>query len=155
MPKFETVHRVQHECDVMYDIVADVEKYPEFLELCEDLKILSKSDRSEEGQQLLEADMTVGFKAIREVFRSKVTLDKTNNIITSENINGPFKYMKNKWRFVPVNETSTDIHFSIDYEFKNWMMEKLLGGMFDKAFRTYAKSFENRADTLKKTSKIL
>ncbi len=99
--------------------------------------------------------MTVGFKAIREVFRSKVTLDKANNIITSENINGPFKYMKNKWRFVPVNETSTDIHFSIDYEFKNWMMEKLLGGMFDKAFRTYAKSFENRADTLKKTSKIL
>ncbi len=154
MPKFETVHRVQHECDVMYDIVADVEKYPEFLELCEDLKILSNTGGSEEDLQHLEADMTVGFKAIREVFRSKVTLDKTNNIITSENINGPFKYMKNKWRFVPVNETSTDIHFSIDYEFKNWMMEKLLGGMFDKAFRTYSKSFESRADTLKKQHKI-
>jgi len=154
MPKFETVHRVQHGCDVMYDIVADIEKYPEFLELCEDLKIISKSDSPQEGVQLLEADMTVGYKAIREVFRSKVTIDKTNKLITSVNINGPFKYMKNNWRFVPVTETSTDIHFTIDYEFKNWMMEKLLGGMFDKAFRTYSKSFENRANTLKKNSKI-
>ncbi len=150
MPKFETVHRVQHECDVIYSIVADVEKYPEFLELCEDLKIISQSSNTTKGVELLEADMTVGYKAIHEVFRSKVTLDKEAKIITSENINGPFKFMKNKWRFVPVTETSTDIHFSIEYEFKNWMMEKLLGNMFDKAFRTYSKSFENRADNLKK-----
>lgn len=154
MPKFETVHRVKHDCDVMYAIVADVEKYPEFLDLCEDLKIISKNNSESEVIEVLEADMTVGYKAIKEVFRSKVTLDKNAKIITSENINGPFKFMKNKWRFVPVTETSTDIHFSIEYEFKNWMMEKLLGGMFDKAFRTYSKSFENRADTLKKRSQI-
>lgn len=153
MPKFETVHRVRHSADVMYDIVADIEKYPEFLTLCEDLKIIKQGDTNPEGVETLEADMTVGYKAIREVFRSKVTLDPAQKNISTENINGPFKYMRNSWRFVSLNENSTDIHFSIEYKFKNWMMEKLLGQMFDKAFRTYSKSFEDRADSLMRASK--
>lgn len=149
MPKFETVHRVHHSAEVMYEIVADIEKYPDFLTLCEELKIIKEGCANQNGLKTLEADMTVGYKAIREVFRSKVTLDPTQKAISTENINGPFKYMKNSWRFIPLNENSTDIHFSIEYEFKNWMMEKLLGQMFDKAFRTYSKSFEERADHLK------
>lgn len=153
MPKFETVHRVQHECDVMYNIVADVEKYPEFLSLCDKLNILSQSHNENENTDKILADMTVGYKSISETFRSEVKLDPANKIITSENIDGPFKYMRNKWRFVPVTETSTDIHFHIDYAFKNWMMENLMGGMFDKAFRTYSKSFEDRANSLKASRK--
>lgn len=153
MPKFETVHRVQHSADVMYDIVADIEKYPEFLNLCDELRITKRYDTNQEGIETLEADMTVGYKAIREVFRSKVTLDPVQKIISTENINGPFKYMRNSWRFAPLHEKSADIHFSIEYEFKNWMMEKLLGQMFDKAFRTYSKSFEERADNLMRSSK--
>jgi len=153
MPKFETVHRVRHSADVMYDIVADIEKYPEFLTLCEYLKIIKQGETDQQGIKTLEADMTVGYKAIREVFRSKVTLDPTQKAISTENINGPFKYMRNSWRFVPLNENSADIHFSIEYEFKNWMMEKLLGQMFEKAFRTYSKSFEDRAECLIRANK--
>ena len=153
MPKFETVHRVRHNADVMYEIVADIEKYPEFLNLCDDLKIIKRHDTNNEYIELLDADMTVGYKAIKEVFRSKVTLDRSQGTIKTENISGPFKFMRNQWRFVPLNENSTDIHFSIEYEFKNWMMEKLLGQMFDKAFRTYSKSFEDRADSLMKNNK--
>lgn len=150
MPKFETIRRVPHSAEKMFAIVADVERYPEFLPLIERLTIISQ--QSEAGVKMLEADMTVGYKAFQETFRSDVTIDQANATIISKSRSGPFSHMENRWYFAPVLREgmppATDVHFSIDYKFKSWTLEKLLGGMFDKAFRTYAESFEKRAATM-------
>ncbi len=152
MPDYQTVRRVQHSPEKMYSIVADIERYPEFLPLCEKLTILNsrEEDESSPGKKIIEADMTVGYKTITQTFRSKVILNNQNKTIQTTNIGGPFKQMTNEWSFTPVNDTATDIHFKIDYAFKNWALEKLMGTMFDEAFRTYAESFEKRADSLYK-----
>ena len=146
MPKFDTIRRMPHSAETIYDIVADVERYPEFLPYCEKLIIIDETN--DETGHLLEADMTVGYKAIQETFRSKVILDPTSKTITSTNLNGPFKHLENRWHFKPLSENQTDVHFFIDYAFKNWAMEKLMGSLFEKAFRTYATSFEERAKNL-------
>lgn len=143
MPKFETIRRVPFSDQVMYDIVADVERYPQFLPLCESLNIISRETRND--NTILKADMTVAYSVVKETFRSVVTLDETNKIIATENLKGPFKHLENSWQFLPVTDESTDIHFAIDYQFKSWALEKLMGSMFEKAFRKYAISFENRA----------
>ena len=159
MPEFETIRRVPHSPAHMYSVVADVAKYPEFLPLIEDLTILSRAEA--DGIATLEADMTIGYKAINETFRSKVLLNPAENSITTTSHAGPFSHMENRWKFLPV-ETATsdgglitpasaqacDVHFFIDYKFKSWMLEKMMGQMFEKAFRTYAESFEARASAL-------
>lgn len=156
MPKFETIRRVPHSAEKMFAIVSDVERYPDFLPLIESLKIISKS---QQGDILtLQADMAVGYKAIKESFRSEVVINLKEKTIISKSQSGPFSKMENRWHFTPVTAATeptqseqsahADVHFSIDYKFKNWALEKLLGGMFDKAFRTYAESFENRAATI-------
>ena len=135
-----------YSAQTIYDIVADIERYPEFLPYCEQLSILSS--KQEESKTSLHADMTVGYKAIKETFRSHVTLDEANKTVITTNIQGPFKHLDNEWRIEAIKENLTDVHFTIDYAFKNWAMEKLMGSLFDKAFRTYAESFEARARAL-------
>ncbi|MGW9231054.1 type II toxin-antitoxin system RatA family toxin [Pseudorhizobium sp. NPDC055634] len=143
MPKFETHRPVKHSPKQMYDLVADVEKYPEFLPLCEALTVRSRKER--DGKTLLIADMTVGYKAIRETFTTQVLLNPAEQAIDVKYIEGPFRYLDNRWRF----EATADgckVHFFIDYEFKNRLLGALMGSMFDRAFRMFAEAFETRAD---------
>lgn len=130
----------------MFALVADVEKYPEFLPLCEALAI--KSRREREGKVLLVAAMTVGYKAIRETFTSQVLLDPEAKRIDVQYLDGPFKYLNNNWTFEPLSGGSCNIGFSIDYEFKSRMLGMLMGTMFDTAFRKFAEAFERRADII-------
>ena len=146
MPKFETVRRVPVSAEAMYDIVADVERYPEFLPMCEALTIVERSNNG--VQDVLQADMTVAYLKLKERFRSHVLLNKQAKTIETKSIQGPFKHLENHWRFVPLSEASCDVAFKIDYAFKSWPLEKLMGGMFEKAFATYAASFEARAIAL-------
>lgn len=146
MPNFETVRRIPYHHEIIYDIVADVERYPEFLPLCDRLEILSETKQDETIH--IEADMTVAYLKFQETFRSTVILDKPNNTIATTSAEPPFKHLENQWHFVPVSDNSTDVHFKIDYAFKSWPLEKLMGAMFEKAFRTYAASFEARAKSL-------
>ena len=146
MPKFETVRRVPVSAEAMYDIVADVERYPDFLPMCEALTIV---ERSRDGaKDVIQADMTVAHLKLKERFRSLVMLDKQAKTIEPQSIQGPFKHLENNWHFEPLSETSCDVAFKIDYAFKSWALEKLMGGMFEKAFATYAASFEARAIAL-------
>ena len=145
MPKFETTRRVQHSPRDMFALVADVESYPEFLPLCEALKVTSR--RARENKTLLIADMTVGYKAIRETFTSQVMLDPEALRIEVQYLNGPFRYLNNVWTFLPANGGS-DIGFYIDYEFKSRMLGILMGSMFDVAFRKFSQAFEERADKI-------
>lgn len=145
MPKFENHRPVRHSPEDMFALVADVEKYPEFLPLCEALSVRSRKER--DGKTLLIADMTVGYKAIRETFTTQVLLNPAELAIDVKYIEGPFKYLDNQWRFRPAPEGSI-VDFLIDYEFKSRILGAVMGSMFDRAFRMFAEAFEARADKI-------
>ena len=112
MPVFNSSRSVGYAPQDVFALVADVEHYPEFLPLCEALKVRRRSSL-EDGREMLIADMTIGYKAIRETFTSRVTFDPANNKILVEYVDGPFSHMQNRWSFVP--ETSgTRVEFFID-----------------------------------------
>ncbi|RYE71901.1 MAG: type II toxin-antitoxin system RatA family toxin, partial [Hyphomicrobiales bacterium] len=121
-------------------------KYPQFLPLCEGLTVRRRTPREGGGEVLL-ADMTVGYKAIRETFTSRVTLDPANLKILVEYVDGPFRYLENRWSFKPL-DTDSEVVFFISYEFASRMLGLLMGAMFDKAFRKFAEAFEKRADAI-------
>jgi coenzyme Q-binding protein COQ10 len=146
MPMFNSTRRVKHSPAEMYALVADVEKYPQFLPLCEGLTVRRRTPREGGGEVVL-ADMTVGYKAIRETFTSRVTLDPTNLKILVEYVDGPFRYLENRWSFKP-HDKGCEIGFFISYEFASRMLGLLMGAMFDKAFRKFAEAFEKRADAI-------
>ncbi|HEV7258383.1 MAG TPA: type II toxin-antitoxin system RatA family toxin [Bosea sp. (in: a-proteobacteria)] len=144
MPMFNNTRRVKHTPEQMFALVADVEKYPQFLPLCEGLKVRRRTPREGGGEVLL-ADMTVGYKAIRETFTSRVTLDPGNLKVLVEYVDGPFRYLENRWTFKP-DPKGCEIGFFISYEFASRMLGLLMGAMFDKAFHKFAEAFERRAD---------
>ena len=133
----------------LYHLVADVERYPEFLPLCEALSVRSRKER--DGKELLVADMTVGYKAIRETFTTQVLLDRAELAIDVKYIDGPFRYLDNRWRFEPTADGGCSVHFFIDYEFKSRILGALMGSMFDRAFRMFTEAFEARADEIYRT----
>lgn len=143
MPKFEATRRVAHTPQEMFALVADVEAYPQFLPLCEALTVRSRKER--DGRTILVADMSIGYKAVRETFTTQVLLKPDENVIDVKYIDGPFKYLSNIWRFDPANGGS-EVHFFIDYEFKSRILGALMGTMFDRAFRMFSEAFEKRAD---------
>jgi coenzyme Q-binding protein COQ10 len=145
MPKFSTRRRVGHSAADMFDLVADVERYPEFVPLCRALKVRQRTPGGE-GIETIVADMTVSFKLVRESFRSRVTLDRPKLQILVEYLQGPFSHMQNRWTFTPTGEQTCEIEFFIDYEFRSRMLGVLMGSMFDAAFRRFATAFEARAD---------
>jgi coenzyme Q-binding protein COQ10 len=129
----------------MFDLVADVESYPEFVPLCKALKVRERSP-SGEGIETIVADMTVSFKLVRESFRSRVTLDRPKLQILVEYLQGPFSHMQNRWTFRAAGDDACEVEFFIDYEFRSRTLGLLMGGMFDVAFRRFAAAFEARAD---------
>jgi coenzyme Q-binding protein COQ10 len=145
MPQFRTKRRTHHAAADMFDLVADMERYPEFVPLCQDMRVLRRSDTGE-GIETVVADMTVAYKVIRERFTSRVTLDRPNLQILVGYLNGPFSRMENRWDFHPVGEQMCDVEFFISYEFKSRMFAMLMGAMFEAAFRRFAVAFERRAD---------
>ena len=144
MPQYETVRVVRHPPEKMFALVADIERYPEFVPMCEALTVRSRRER--DGVTLLVADMTAGYKAVRETFTSQVVLKPAENLIDVKYIDGPFKYLSNRWAFMPSAAGGCEIHFFIDYEFKSRILGALMGAMFDRAFRLFAEAFEKRAD---------
>ena len=129
----------------MFALVADVERYPEFVPLCRELKVRRRTVQAE-GVEMLTADMTVAYKMIHETFTSKVTLDRPRLRILVEYLNGPFRQLENQWIFHPISERTSEIEFFISYEFRSRMLSALMGAVFDAAFRKFADAFERRAD---------
>jgi coenzyme Q-binding protein COQ10 len=147
MPQFSTKRRVRHAAGEMFDLVADVERYPEFVPLCRALKVKSRSGK-EEGAEVLVASMTVAYKVVRETFTSRVTLEKPKLQILVEYLDGPFSHLQNRWVFRPLGETACEVEFFITYEFRSRVLAALMGAMFDAAFRRFAAAFEQRADEI-------
>ncbi len=144
MPSFRVTRRVRHSAEQMYDLVADVERYPEFLPLCESLRVIRRQDKPEGGQVLV-AEMGVGYKAIRERFTTRVSLDPDARKIVAEYIDGPFRHLENRWTFKDAEGGGCDVDFFITYEFKSRTLGLLMGSMFDRAFRKFTDAFEGRA----------
>jgi coenzyme Q-binding protein COQ10 len=134
--------RVPFSAKEMFAVVADVERYPEFLPLCEGLKIRLREANG--GETILVATMTVGYRAIRESFTSRVTLRPDQNEIDVTYLDGPFTHLDNRWRFRDVPGGS-EIDFFIDYAFASRMLAVVMGAVFDKAVRRYTQAFEERA----------
>jgi coenzyme Q-binding protein COQ10 len=147
MPQFSTRRLVHHSAASMYELVADVEHYPEFVPLCRALKVRRRIPEPE-GVEVLVADMTVAYKFVRETFTSRVTLDRPNLHILVEYLQGPFSRLENRWSFHPTGERTCEVEFFISYEFKSRTLGLLMGSMFDVAFRRFAGAFERRADAI-------
>ena len=105
MPQFRTKRRVRHAAADMFDLVADVERYPEFVPLCQSLRVRKRTPGAE-GTETLVADMTVAYKVMRETFTSRVTLDRPNLKIQVEYLDGPFSRLDNRWTFKPTSRST-------------------------------------------------
>lgn len=147
MPQFSSKRRVRHSAEKMFDLVADVERYPEFVPLCHSLKVRQRTAKPD-GNEVIVADMTVSFKLVRERFTSRVTLDRPNLKILVEYLQGPFSKLENRWTFEPRSDGSCSVSFFIAYEFKSRMLAVMMGAMFDAAFHRFAAAFEKRADAI-------
>ncbi len=147
MPQFSNKRLVRHTAEQMFDLVADIERYPEFVPLCESLKIRTRKPQ-DNGTEIVIADMTVSFKLVRERFTSRVTLDRRNLKILVEYLQGPFSRLENRWVFEARGNEASDVSFFIAYEFKSRMLAMLMGAMFDAAFQRFAAAFERRADEI-------
>jgi coenzyme Q-binding protein COQ10 len=147
MPQFRTKRHVRHAASNMFDLVADVERYPEFVPLCRELKVRKRVAEAD-GVEIVVADMTVAYKLVRESFASRVTLDRPRLQILVEYLEGPFSHLENRWEFRPTGERSCDVEFFISYEFRSRMLGLLMGSMFDLAFRRFTAAFERRADAI-------
>jgi coenzyme Q-binding protein COQ10 len=148
MPSFITRRAVAHSADAMFALVADVEKYPEFVPLCESLRIQSRESRSD-GRERVIARMAVGYGPIQEAFVSDVLLDPVKRLIVASYIDGPFRSLENRWTFRDdPDNAGCEVEFFIAYEFKSLPLQILMGAMFDKAFRKFTAAFEGRANAL-------
>jgi coenzyme Q-binding protein COQ10 len=147
MPQFNTHRLVRHSAPDMFALVGDVERYPEFVPLCAGMRVRSRSDKGE-GISVIVAVMTIAFKLIHQSFTSRVTLDRDKLVILVEYLDGPFSRMQNRWAFHPKSETSCEVVFFIDYEFRSRTFSMLAGAVFDTVFRRMAGAFEKRADQI-------
>jgi coenzyme Q-binding protein COQ10 len=144
MPQHQTRKRVQHSAQDMFALVADVEKYPRFVPLCEALKVKKREER--DGKKIILADMTVAYSVFRDTFTSRVTMDETELTITVDYITGPFSSLVNRWKFLAVTPTSCEVEFFIAWEMKSRTLSLVVGTVFERAFLKFADAFEARAD---------
>ena len=141
MPGIREVRQVPYSAEQMFDLVADVERYGEFLPW-----VIATRVKSDEETQMI-ADMLVGFKSLREKFTSRVNKQRPGEI-TVHYIDGPLRDLDNRWHFRPLEEGGCEIDFAVDFTFRNPIFEKLAGQYFDRAFRKMVSAFEERAQEL-------
>jgi coenzyme Q-binding protein COQ10 len=146
MPHFVTTRSVRHSAAQMFDLVADVERYPEFVPMCESLKVRRRTV-GVNGSEVLVADMAIGYKMIRESFTSRVALDRAGLKILVEYVDGPFSHLENRWSFKDT-EQGSDVTFDIDYAFRSRMFQMLAGAVFDTVVRKMVQAFETRAEAI-------
>ncbi len=141
MPTHAERRFVPYTADDMYRLVAEVERYPEFLPWCLAARIRKRAVTE------LHADLMIGFKMVRESFTSHVRLDPEKRHIDVTYAEGPFRYLNNHWRFEPANGGCI-IDFYVDFEFRSRMLQKLISALFNEAVKRMVAAFETRAGQL-------
>ncbi len=149
MAGIHEVRRMAWSAEQMYDLVADVARYGEFLPW-----VVATRVRSDDGHEMI-ADMLVGFKALREKFTSRVLKERPSPLpgslpgsITVQYIDGPMRDLDNRWQFRALPEGGCEVDFAVTFSFRNILFEKLAGQYFDRAFRKMVEAFETRAGEL-------
>jgi coenzyme Q-binding protein COQ10 len=146
MPTHGENRVMPYSADQMYDLVADVLRYPEFIPWIAAARIRSVTPHGD-GTQLMEADLIVSFKVFREKFGSRVVLDQRERRIQIEYLHGPFKHMRSRWEFSDL-EGGCEVRFFVDFEFRNMVLQKLIGVVFNEAMERIVRAFEKRAEAL-------
>ncbi len=141
MPTHAEQRAMPYSCEQMYDLVAGVDKYPEFLPWC-----LASRITKREGD-VFYADLIIGYKMIREKFGSRVTASRPDHVHV-EYLSGPMKHLSNHWRFLPQADGTCIIDFYVDFEFKNPVLQKLIAVFFEEAVKRMVGAFEARAQKL-------
>lgn len=145
MPAHSETRKLPYTARQMYDLVADVARYPEFIPWTNAARIRSVTPEGDHDVML--ADLVVGFKMFRERFLSKVTLWEAKRRIDTEYIEGPFKHMLSTWEFVDV-DGGCEVRFKVDFEFKNRILQRAAGLFFFDAMQRIVRAFEARADAV-------
>ncbi|MDQ7072132.1 MAG: SRPBCC family protein [Rhodobacterales bacterium] len=149
MPTHQETRAVPYTAQQMFDLVADVQAYPKFLPWNAAARIRSRKPIGggiDKGE-VIEADLVISFKVFRETFGSRVTLHKEDMVIDTEYLEGPFKYMKSNWAFVDT-DSGCDLTFFVDFEFKNAILQGIIGVVFNQAMQRIVGAFEARAEAL-------
>jgi coenzyme Q-binding protein COQ10 len=138
--------RVPYPAELMFRVVSDVERYPEFLPWVLGLRIRSRSGH------IVIAEMMVGYKGFREKYTSKVVLDPHHLTVDVGQTEGPFRKLENHWRFTPQGPEACEVQFSIDFEFRNRILAAVAGAAFEKALLKMTEAFEARAASLSRSA---
>jgi coenzyme Q-binding protein COQ10 len=145
MPTHHETRVVPYTAQQMYDLVADVAAYPKFLPWTAAARIRSRTPI--EGGEVMEADLVISFKVFRERFGSRVTLWPSQMKIDTEYLDGPFKYLKSGWSFRDV-AGGCEVTFFVDFEFRNAILQGIIGVVFNEAMHRVVRAFEKRAADL-------
>jgi coenzyme Q-binding protein COQ10 len=137
MPTHAERQIVPYTPEQLFDLVADVGKYPQFLPWCVASRVRRRTDTE------LLADLTIGFGPFRETFTSRVTLDRPKRVVVKYE-NGPFRYLNNQWEFAP-HAAGTEVSFFVDFEFRSKILQAAIGVVFNEAVRRMVNSFRKRA----------
>jgi len=144
MPATQKIRDVPFTPGDMFSLVSDIAHYPEFLPWCSGARIRK---REREGEnEVLTADLIISYKVFREQFTSRVVLDKQEHLVDVHYVQGPFKYLSNKWQFETLPDGTCRIHFYIDFEFSNRLLQKMMNGVFSKAFSRMMQAFIDQAE---------
>jgi len=146
MPTHAEKRTMPYSARQMYDLVADVASYPEFLPWCAAARIRRRTPQA--SGELLEADLVISFKLFRERFGSRVTLVPNEASIDVEYLDGPFKYLNNHWQFTDVDGGGCEADFFVDFEFRSAILQAIIGVVFNEAMQRIVRAFETRAHDL-------
>ena len=146
MPKQEESKTVSYTKDQMFDLVADIDRYDEFLPWCNNSKIINTSIKDD--IKIVIADLEIGYDQFVYTYRSEVKLHKDKSEINVRNLDGPFKYLENNWKFVSVNESDCEIQFKIDFELNIKLFDILMRKFFDLAFQKMVDAFISSANEI-------
>lgn len=147
MPTHAEKRRVPYSAAEMFALVADIERYPEFLPWCSAARIRSRRPQPD-GTEIVEADLVISFKVFSERFTTRDVLRPAEWRIDVAYLEGPFHYLNNHWQFIPVAEKVCDIDFFIDFEFRSRTLQAVIGVVFNEAVRVLVRAFEKRAEAL-------
>jgi coenzyme Q-binding protein COQ10 len=141
MPRHTEHRNLPYSPEQLFDLVADVKRYGEFLPWVSAVRVRSSSETE------IVADLIVGFGAFRERFASRVKKERPS-AITVDYIEGPLKFLHNEWHFKPAADGGTDLHFTVDFAFRSRIFEAVAGQVFERALRKMTNAFEERAAAL-------
>ena len=145
MPRHSETRLLSYTADQMYALVSDVASYPKFLPWCSAARIRSRTPV--DNAEVMLADLVISFKVFREKFGSRVTLYEGEKSIDTEYLDGPFKYLKSTWKFKEL-DGGCEVDFFVDFEFKNAILQGVIGVVFNEAMNRIVRAFENRAADL-------